>query len=80
VTRFSDPFTIAQGLAVQTAHLAQWRRVLRPETYSALSKHVQERNARLDLKHDSGYDVYRGTDLTEFVQNYAARLPDISTP
>jgi len=60
-------FTIEDGIAVQKKQLEQWKTVLKSEVYEALVKWATKYNDHLALR--SGYDVTRGSDLTNFVCN-----------
>ena len=62
-------FTLEEGLLVQFAHLAKWKTKLNTKTYTALANECHERN-RLMSTTDSGYKVFRGQDLTTFLENY----------
>ena len=62
-------FTLEEGLLVQFAHLAKWKTKLNTKTYNALANECNERN-RLMSVDDSGHKVFRGQDLTTFLENY----------
>lgn len=62
-------FTIQDGLDLQESHLNQWKRKLNTQTYKALANECFERNKLLSDK-DTGFQVFRGQDLTTFVLNY----------
>ena len=60
------PFTVKEGLAYQSHDLRQWKTVLNKTAYLRLVIHIEDKNSRLTDK-DTGYDVFRGQDLLEFV-------------
>ena len=62
------PFTVEEGLKVQAKDLARWKTRLNDECYAALAKRVDHENRR--RRHKSGYDVFRGNDLSEFVASW----------
>ena len=62
----SLPFTVKEGLEIQAKHLAFWKAILKPEYYNQLKAEADKRNAK---GYSSGYDVFRGTDLVNFVMN-----------
>lgn len=70
----SKPFTLADGIEVQAAQLADWKRVLAPLAYARLEQWCIAENAKLD-EHSCGYDVTRGTHLYEYIANVLMREP-----
>jgi len=67
-----EKFTVKQGLAVQTKDLAVWKKLLKKHVYAALESSVNYENAH-NCPRD-GYDVFRGSDITNLVQNIGAAL------
>lgn len=66
-------FTISKGIEVQQTDLAAWRTILSAEAYMALWNECERQNAELEECSDAtGYDVFRGQHLTEFVTNFAS--------
>lgn len=65
----SPRFTLEEGLLVQFSHLAKWKAKLNPKAYKALAAECHERN-RLMSVNDSGHKVFRGQDLTTFIENF----------
>jgi hypothetical protein len=61
-------FTISAGVQIQMQQLAQWETVLKPVVHAELVKWATKYNNDPKLK--SGYNVTRGSDLSNFVQNY----------
>ena len=70
----SPRFTLEEGLLVQNSHLAKWKPKLTPRVYKALAAECLERN-RLLADSDSGHKVFRGQDLTTFIENYNPTKP-----
>jgi hypothetical protein len=64
----TDEFTKADGLKVQAAQLAEWKSVLKPAVFKALTAAVNEANA--GITSNRGSDVKRGVDLNNWVGNY----------
>lgn len=62
-------FTTSEGLQVQFAHLAAWKTKLNTVTYKAVAAECETQNRLLTDK-SSGFDVFRGQDLTTFIENY----------
>jgi murein L,D-transpeptidase YafK len=58
------PFTIQDGLDVQTSDLQRWKKVLNESTYNALKSKCEEMNK---VKMFNGMQVFRGQDLLDFV-------------
>ncbi len=59
-------FSVVEGIVVQTKHLQEWQKKLKPEVYEALQRYAVSKN---DVAKD-GYGVLRGTDLSNFIENY----------
>jgi hypothetical protein len=59
-------FTVQEGLEIQRKQLLEWKLILNRKTYSALAAECKKRN-QLNLK--TGSDVFRGTDMNNFVHN-----------
>ena len=66
-------FTVKEGIAYQSHDLRQWKTVLNKTAYLRLVSHIKDKNSRLTDK-DTGYDVFRGQDLLEFVIKLMAEL------
>lgn len=62
-------FTVLDGLHIQAEDLARWRKKLNAEVYTALKMEVDHKNFDLS-ENATGYDVFRGQSLTEFVLNF----------
>lgn len=61
-------FTVQDGIDIQTANLAFWRAVLNDEAYNLLKMKCEAENAALPPD-ATGYDVFRGQDLDNYLQN-----------
>lgn len=59
-------FTLDKGLEYQKLDLAFWKTVLKRQAYQSLKACVDMKNLKLD-KTSTGYDVFRGQDLTTYV-------------
>ena len=57
--------TVEQGIKIQQEHLQQWKTVLKPEVYDKLEKWALLTNNEAR----TGYEIRRGTDLSNYVQN-----------
>jgi hypothetical protein len=57
--------TVEGGIQIQQEHLQQWKTVLKPEVYDKLEKWATLTNN----KARTGYEIRRGTDLSNYVQN-----------
>lgn len=68
-----DKLTKEEGLAIQAEHVALWAKVLKPEVLEKLKAEVDRRNNESVYQIDDGFDVWRGTNIDEWVHN-AARI------
>lgn len=59
-------FTVEQGLEYQAEHLTEWKQQLNAKTFKLLKQHCEDMNAALG-KHATGYDVFRGGLIDEFL-------------
>lgn len=64
-------FTLAQGLAVQQEQLAIWQTILKPKVFQLLHNHIIFLNQRLQENYNTGYDVFRGVDISNWIENFA---------
>ncbi len=62
--------TQEQGLAIQAEQLQRAKRLYKADVYNALVAHCKKQNAKLRMP-DDGYQVFRGTDISNFCENYA---------
>jgi hypothetical protein len=62
-----ETFTMIDALEVQRRNLLQWKQILKQDAYEALLMHVASANAK---GYKSPYDVIRGSDISQFMQNY----------
>lgn len=62
-------FTKEDGLAIQKEQLEEWKSKLNAACYSDLLAYLEEKNSHL-TEESPGYDVYRGTDLDNFIHNW----------
>lgn len=67
-------FTQTEGLAIQAADLAGWRKVLVPTVYAKLEARAKRVNAALKPT-QNGYAVWRGDELTQFVRDLCRTEP-----
>lgn len=65
-------FTVKQGLAIQAADLAFWKKLLKKRNYAKLQAAVAYENTHNE--HRDGYDVMRGSDITSAVQSLGESL------
>lgn len=61
-----QPFTVQRALNIQADQLAGWKSVLKDEVYQNLHEYA----TRYNHKAETGWDVPRGTDLSNHVGNY----------
>jgi hypothetical protein len=61
-----NEFTVQQGLEIQARQLQEWESVLKPEVYKALHEYATRENGEAE----SGSDVKRGVDLSNYIGNY----------
>jgi hypothetical protein len=59
--------TIEKGIQIQQQHLSEWKRVLKEDVYEKLALWTMETN----LEANTGYEIRRGSDLSDWVQNYS---------
>lgn len=59
-------FTKEQGLEVQKRNLEKWEIILKAEVFDNLKKWCEYHNE----KAKDGYEVKRGSDLTDFIVNF----------
>lgn len=59
-------FTVEDGINVQTEQLNNWGKVLIPEVFDALKEYATRNNHLAK----TGYDIIRGSDLSNYVHNY----------
>ena len=67
-----EKFTVKQGLSVQAKNLAVWKKLLKKHVYAALKRRVDYENS--NTCHRDGYDVFRGSDITNLVDTIGAAL------
>jgi hypothetical protein len=68
-------FTIQDGLAVQTEHLLRWQKLLKPEVYKKVYEKAQQMNTYL-RESNSGYSVWRGTFIDNYILNLSFEIKD----
>jgi len=65
-----DKFTVHDGILIQKEHLLKWKKVLTPEAYNMLQMKCEAENVAVSRNYFAdGTDVFRGQDLTEYIQN-----------
>lgn len=62
-------FTITDGLTLQFNGLAEWKKKLNTKVFKALEAECHEQNKLLS-DNDSGFQVFRGQQLTTFIENF----------
>lgn len=62
-------FTIEKGLEIQRENLAFYKATLNTETYAKFERLVKKLNDERIKKHSTGYDVPRGTILSNLFAN-----------
>lgn len=61
-----EDFTFQDAYKIQSQHIIEWSNVLNTDAYLALLRKVIEENAK---EMESPYDVFRGSDISNFIQN-----------
>ena len=61
-------FSLEQGLAVQTFDIQKWAKVLTPAAQQRLQAQAIYQNKLLPSD-ACGYDIWRGQDIDEYIQN-----------
>lgn len=59
-------FTVADGIKVQTRQLEDWKKLLKKSVYLDLVEETEKQN--LNVK--SGHEVFRGSGISNFIDNY----------
>lgn len=62
----NESFSVKDGIEIQTEQLKDWKKVLQPKVYKSLVKFATKDNS----KAKTGYDICRGTDFTNYIENY----------
>lgn len=57
---------VEEGIEIQKRHLADWKKLLKKSVYLDLVAEAEKQN--LTVK--TGYDVFRGNSITNFIENY----------
>lgn len=70
--------TLQQGIFIQQKQLKPWKRVLKKSVYNALVAYCEMKNREVEAKalprDKAGYSVFRGADMSTWVNNYANSL------
>ena len=67
----NKPFTVATATKIQQDQLRDWAPKLSGPCLLALQREVKKRNKAIHAKRDAtGFDVFRGTDLHDFIANW----------
>lgn len=69
-----EQFNRLAGITVQAEQIARWATVLQPHLADKLTDEAIKRNDKLTAK-STGFDVWRGGQIDEFVHNYLMRAP-----
>lgn len=67
----NQEFTFEDAYKIQTEHLTEWSKVLNTTAYMILLEKALEENKK---EMGSPYDVFRGTDISSFIQNIMREL------
>jgi hypothetical protein len=63
--------SIKDALAIQAEQIEQWKTILNDKTIKVLTQEAATRNQEtMDNEWSTGYDVWRGTSIDEFLANY----------
>lgn len=65
---FPAPFTVEEGIAIQTEQVARWKTILNAWACAALDAKITEENNSLTDRH-TGAEVFRGCDIDTFLMN-----------
>lgn len=65
----SKQLTLEEAFEIQKEHIEQWKPRLSYECYNDLMKKVELENS-LVTKDTSPYDVFRGCNLSNFIENW----------
>jgi hypothetical protein len=63
----NQEFTFENAFNVQLEHIEKWSKLLNTETYLKLLSEVIARNNK---GYNSPYEVCRGTDISNIIQNF----------
>lgn len=70
--------TLQAGIDIQQRQLVPWKKVLKKSVYNALAAHCEMKNREVEAKalprDKAGYSVFRGSDMSTWVNNYANSL------
>lgn len=75
MNKYTEQFSITRGLELQKDYLTAWQTVLNDATFAKLQRECIDQNSKLVTGTHSGYDVFRGDDLVQFVLNQV-NLPE----
>jgi proline dehydrogenase len=63
--------SIKDALVIQAEQIEEWKTILNDETIKVLTEEAAKQNKVLMLVEDAtGFDVWRGTDIDNFLANY----------
>lgn len=65
------PFTREEALKIQTDQIEEWSLILKPEIIEIVKKEAEKHNL---IDTGNSFDVWRGTDISQFIENYAGKL------
>lgn len=65
------PFTREEALKIQKEHIEEWSLVLKPEIVEIVKNEAIKQNL---IDTGNPFDVWRGTDISEFIMNYGGKL------
>ena len=62
--RMLRTLTVAEGLEIQSHNLKMWQSLLQPEIFAKIQHEAEAHNG---IGYESGYEVWRGQNITDFV-------------
>ena len=72
IRRKSGLFSKEEGLEIQKEQILKWGPKLSEKIFAALAAEKDRRNSLLN-ENSSGYDVWRGTSIDEFIANWTPK-------
>jgi hypothetical protein len=67
------PFTVKQGLKIQSENLVYWKKLLKKKHFNTLKSIVEDTNNMNEYR--DGYDVFRGADISTALQDIKTYSP-----
>lgn len=69
-------FTVADGMKYQKICMIKWQKILKPDIFEQLQQECIRQNTSLPSD-ATGYDVWRGDDITRHVLTIQPRLTPV---